>query len=172
MSRRYAAAMRSTTPQRIVVLLDGTEDSERGLVWVRQLARGSDSAVHLLLIQPPGAIGRAGNRMLGSADRLEDAARTRAPAYLESAAARLREDGLTVVTDVRSGRSPHAIHAAIAEMGADIVVAGAADSDALRGVLRAAPVPVLVTGHECPRPARAGPQLRTRDSSRVVVDVR
>ncbi len=135
--------------QRIVVVLDGSEDSERGLGWVRQLARRSDSAVRLLLIQPPAALLSVGGHAVASLEQVEDVARVDAQAYLESAAAPLRERGLAVETDVRFGRGPDVVGTALAEAEADIVVAGSADSVALRGALGAAPVPVLVTGHQC-----------------------
>ncbi|HKW92431.1 MAG TPA: universal stress protein [Methylomirabilota bacterium] len=146
--------MRSTTlHQRIVVLLDGTPSGERGLAWVRQLARGSGSLVHLVLIRPPGAAVRDGSRVLAFADQVEDGARAAALAYLEPAAARLREDGLAVMTHVRIGKPVETTYAAIAEMSADIVVASGIDAGDLRRVLRHAPVPVLVTGPECRRSA-------------------
>jgi len=141
----------SVASQRIVVVLDGSEDSERGLGWARLLARRSDSAVHLLLIQPPAALLRVGGHVVAFADQVEEAVRVSARAYLESAAARLREQGLTVETDLRFGRAPDTVRAAVADTDADIVVAGSADSVALRGALRTAPVPVLVTGHRYPR---------------------
>ena len=140
----------SVASQRIVVVLDGSEDSERGLGWARLLARRSDSAVHLLLIQPPAALRVAGH-VVAFADEVEEAARVSARAYLESAAARLREHGLRVETDLRFGCAPDVVRAAVADTDADIVVAGSADSVALRGALRTAPVPVLVTGHQYPR---------------------
>src|SRR5215470_14111738 len=95
------ATMRSTIYQRIVVLLDGRPNGERGLAWVRQLARGSGTVVHLVLIRPPGASVRDGIRVLAFADEVDGETRAAALAYLEPAAARLREDGLTVMTHVR-----------------------------------------------------------------------
>ncbi len=138
--------------QRIVVLLDGTVNGERGLAWVRQLARGPGSTVHLLLIHPPGASIRDGSRVVAFADHVEEQAWAAALAYLEPAAARLREDGLTV-TSVRIGQPVETTYAAIAEMSADILVASGTDAGDLRGVLRHAAVPVLVTGPECRRSA-------------------
>ncbi len=141
--------MRSTIYQRIVVLLDGTPNGERGLAWVRQLARGSGTVVHVVLIRPPGASVRDGIRVLAFADQVDDETRAAALAYLEPAAARLREDGLTVMTHVRIGKPVEATYAAIAEMSADMVVASGVDAADLRRVLGQAPVPVLVTGPEC-----------------------
>ena len=144
--------MRSTIYQRIVVLLDGTPTGERGLAWVRQLARGSGTVIHLVLIRPPGASVRDGIRVLAFADQVDDETRATALAYLEPAAARLREDGLTVVTHVRIGKPVEATYAAIAEMS-DMVVASGIDAGDLRCALRQAPVPVLVTGPKCRRSA-------------------
>jgi nucleotide-binding universal stress UspA family protein len=54
--------MRSSPYSRLLVLLDGTERGERALAWVRHLARGPGSVVHLLMVEPAARALRAGGR--------------------------------------------------------------------------------------------------------------
>jgi nucleotide-binding universal stress UspA family protein len=152
-SSDYDRAMRPIMYRRIIVVLDGTPSGERGLGWVRQLARGAGSIVYLLSICPPGASIRDRSRVVAFADQVEDAARAAALAYLEPVAACLREDGLTVMTAVRIGEPAGAVCTAIAELSADLVVASTAGSGDLHRGLRHAAVPVMVTGPECRRSA-------------------
>jgi nucleotide-binding universal stress UspA family protein len=89
---------------RIVVVLDETPRGEWALGWLRHLVRGPESIVHLLSVCPAGALVRAGGHVVAFADQVEDDARARATAYLESIAAGLRDEGLRVMTHVRFGR--------------------------------------------------------------------
>jgi hypothetical protein len=92
--------MRSTLYRCVLVLLDGTARSERGLGWVRRLALGTGSVVHLLMVTKPGRTVRDGDHVLAFVDQVEDAARGSAQVYLDCVASDLREDGLVVETHV------------------------------------------------------------------------
>jgi len=143
--------MPSSTYRRLLVLLDGTERGERALTWVRHLARGPGSAVHLLMIEPAARVLCVGGRTVAFVDQLEDAARAAARVYLAPVAARLREDGVTVWTHVRVGAPALVTRAVIEELDADVLVL-------TEGVTRyqdlgAIPVPVLTSGPRCPRSA-------------------
>ena len=141
--------MRSSPYSRLLVLLDGTERGERALAWVRHLARGPGSAVHLLMVEPAARVLRAGGRTVAFVDQLEDGARAAARAYLGPVAARLREDGVTVWTHVRVGPVAQIIRAVIDELDADVLVV---TDDVGRPLpLHAAPIPVLMSGPRAPR---------------------
>ena len=141
--------------QRILVLLDGSRSAERGLGWARQLARGPDGSLHLLMIEHPGRVIRDGSRVIAFADQVEDAARASATAYLEGVATRLREDGLSVATHVRIGNTIPVIRTVIEEAMAHLVVFTPSGATGLaRDFLRrSVPVPVLVAGSRCQRSA-------------------
>ncbi len=139
--------------ERIVVLLDETARGEQALGWVRYLAGGSDSVVHLLCVCPAAAMVQAGGRVVAFADQLEDAARARVLSYLEPIAAVLREDGRRVVTHIQFGAARAAIATAVAQLSADLVVTSAGHVGAVRRVLRHTAVPVLAIGLGCRRSA-------------------
>jgi nucleotide-binding universal stress UspA family protein len=145
--------MRANAYQRILVLLDGNVAGERGLAWARWLARGPDSVIHLLIVEPPARSVREGSRVIAFADQMEDAARASALAYLERVALGLREDGLTVETHIRIGKAGPVVREAIGEMAADVAVLSPSELDRLtRDLLRrTARVPVLVAGPRCRR---------------------
>jgi hypothetical protein len=139
--------MRSNSYRRLLVLMDGTDRGERTLAWVRHLARGPGSVIHLLMIEPAARAVRVGGRTVAFVDQLEDSARAAAQAYLAPVAARLREDGVTVRTHVRVGGRAQVTRAVIEELDADVLVL--TDGAARQLPLQAAPVPVLMSGPRC-----------------------
>jgi nucleotide-binding universal stress UspA family protein len=143
--------MRSSSYRRLLVLLDGTDRGERALAWVRHLARGPGSVIHLLMVEPAARARRVDGRTVAFVDQLEDGARAAAGAYLGPAAARLREDGVTVWTHVRVGRLAQVTRAVIEELDADVLVL--TDGVARPLPLHAAPIPVLMSGPRCRRSA-------------------
>jgi nucleotide-binding universal stress UspA family protein len=143
--------MRSSPYRRLLVLLDGTDRGERALAWVRHLARGPGSVIHLLMVEPAARALRVGGRTVAFVDQLEDDARAAARAYLGPVAARLREDGVTVWAHVRVGRLAQVIRAVIEELDADVLVL--TDGVARPLALHAAPIPVLMSGPRCRRSA-------------------
>jgi nucleotide-binding universal stress UspA family protein len=147
--------MRSSVYDRVLVLLDGSIAAERGLAWARQLLRGPDRILHLLLIHPTARSVREGLRVIAFADQVEDAARASAFAYLDRVATQVREDGFTVATHVRIGDAVEAVRAVIDEVAADAVVVSPSGPDALTRDLLRRPgrVPVLVAGPRCRRSA-------------------
>jgi len=143
--------MRSSSYRRLLVLLDGTDRGERALAWVRHLARGPGSVIHLLMVEPAARPLRVSGRTVAFVDQLEDGARAAAGAYLGPVAARLREDGVTVWTHARVGRLAQVTRAVIEELDADVLVL--TDGVARPLPLHAAPIPVLMSGPRCRRSA-------------------
>jgi nucleotide-binding universal stress UspA family protein len=143
--------MRSSLYQRILVLLDGTVTGERALGWVRHLARGTGSVVHLLMATEPASSLRDGHRVVAFVDQLEDAARASALTYLDRVATTLREDGLVVETHALTGRPLEVVGATVDALAVDLTVLSvtAFPTD----ILRTARVPVLVAGPGCLRSA-------------------
>ncbi|HUM14767.1 MAG TPA: universal stress protein [Candidatus Nitrosotalea sp.] len=143
--------MRSTSYRRVLVLLDGSPAGERALRWVRELARGTDCVVHLLMVTNPARSVRDGGRVVAFVDQLEDAARHAALAYLDRAATGLREDGLVVETHALAGRPLEVAWATADALAADLAVLSVTDLPA--DVARSARLPILVTGPGCLRSA-------------------
>lgn len=143
--------MRSSPYSRLLVLLDGTERGERAVAWVRHLARGPGSVVHLLMIEPAARVIRVDGRTVAFVDQIEDGARAAARAYLAPVATRLREDGATVWTHVRVGAPAPVARAVIEELDADVLVLS--DGLARRLRLHPAPIPMLTSGPRCRRSA-------------------
>jgi nucleotide-binding universal stress UspA family protein len=143
--------MRSSSYQRILVLLDGTVTGERALGWVRQLARGTGSMVHLLMVTEPARSIRDGRRVVAFVDQLDGAARASALAYLDRVATTLREDGLVVETHALTGRPLEVAGATSDALAVDLTVLSvtAFPTDLFRTARR----PVLVAGPRCLRSA-------------------
>lgn len=143
--------MRPRPFQRILVLLDGTVTGERGLGWVRPLARGPGTLVHLLMVTEPAKSIRDGRRVVAFVDQLEEAARASALAYLDRVAARLREEGVVVETHALAGRPLDVLWATADSLDADLAVLSVTDLHA--DIVRTARLPVLVAGRGCLRSA-------------------
>ena len=143
--------MKQAMYRRILVLLDGTHAGERGLQWVRALARGTDALVHLLMVTRPARAVRQGSRPVAFVDQLEDGERRGALFYLERVAGELRDEGLAVEVHALTGRPVDVAWATVDLLTADLAVLSIADIPT--AVLRSAPVPVLVAGPACLRSA-------------------
>jgi nucleotide-binding universal stress UspA family protein len=154
--------MRSAAYERVLVVLDGSVNGERGVTWVRELTGGPGSIVQLVVVRPPAVRLRSAGGTVAFVDQLEDAERATALEYLDRVARPLREDGLTVATEVRVGRLIDTVRAAAQDLAADLVVL---TFPAARGfqrrsrtglpsrIVRTIPVPVLIAGPGCRRSA-------------------
>src|SRR5437016_7436415 len=94
--------------RRILVLLDAGLVGRRIVPWVRRLLAPVGGDVHLLVVLAPGRTVIAGSRTLSYANQSEDAARGAASLELAGVAARLRDDGFAVSSEVRFG-DPRAV---------------------------------------------------------------
>jgi nucleotide-binding universal stress UspA family protein len=139
---------------RILVPLDGTPSGERVVPWVRLLARGSGSAVHLLTVCRPvlEPITTRG-RTIAHVDQLEDRARGHAHACLQALAARLQDDGIPATVEVRFGDPVETILAVARDSAVELIAMATRGTAGLRhllspsvtrAVLKRASIPVLV----------------------------
>ena len=94
--------------RRILVLLDDGLVGRRIVPWVRRMLAPVGGDVHLLVVLAPGRTVIAGSRTLSYANQSEDAARGAASLELAGVAARLRDDGFAVSSEVRFG-DPRAV---------------------------------------------------------------
>ncbi len=149
----------------ILVTLDGSEDAERALNYVRALATIEHAQVVLLTIVP--AARSAGALAEAAPDERRGAV---ALAYLEERANALHSTGVTdVTTQVRFGEPARLIVEAARGLAADLIVMstqglGADGSYSLGGValkvLMSAPCPVFLVRINKPEPPRSGAEER------------
>jgi nucleotide-binding universal stress UspA family protein len=139
---------------RILVALDGDLPDERVVPWVRLLARGPGSAVHLLavcrpVLEPITARGRT----VAYVDQLEDRACGQALGCLRVLAARLHEDGIPATVEVRFGDPVETILTVARDSGAGLIAMATSGtrgrwrplSPGMTGaVLTRAAIPVLI----------------------------
>ncbi len=139
--------------RRMLVLLDADLVARRIVVWVRRLLAPVNGDVHLLVVLPPGRTVVEGSRTLIYANQSEDAARGAAGVALAALAARLRDDGLGVSSEVRFGDPATVALDAVQGWGAEaIAVVDIPTRRARRWLTRSvvdaivekSPVPVLV----------------------------
>jgi len=148
--------------ERVLVVLDGSASGERAVTWARELTGGSGRVVHLVMVCPPAVSVRNAGRTVAFVDQLEDAERATGFEYLDRVARRLREDGLTVATEVRVGSLIDTVEAAARDLAADLVVLSCPAARGLQCLSRAGLVsrivrtisaPVLIAGPGCLRSA-------------------
>ena len=99
---------------RFLVAFDGGRSAMQAIDFIADRSRYNDLACHLLTVG-------------------EDDAATRRP--LEGAAARLREAGFAVETEIRPGQPETAIAAAVEEHGIDLLVIGAYGHSRIRSLI-------------------------------------
>jgi nucleotide-binding universal stress UspA family protein len=146
----------------VLIALDGNA-SERVLPWIGRVALAPGGVVRLLAtIEPATRCVVAGARTVAWVDQIEAAARGAALAYLQTLAARLREDGREVAVEARVGDVAGAVLEAARESGADLVAMAVPGPAGRRGfrkrravdeILRRSPMPVLIVRPAGPRAA-------------------
>lgn len=132
-------------PLRILIGIDFSQPSRRGIEWAVSLAEGRRAAVvavHAIEPTPLNATGDA-----------TDALVARATERVEAECALIAARGIPFESVVAVGRPWHAVRDAVAERGADLVILGNRGTSLIRRtllgsnadrVLRAVDVPVLV----------------------------
>ena len=150
------------TYRHVLGALDGSPPSEAVLPFLLQIAGSPEMTVTLVRVLepiPPMAI--EGTRQF-TVDDVE-ARRRGAEEYLAPIAAALRARGVNVALDVRRGRPPEEILAAVQERGADLIAMATHGRTGLgrllfgsvaEAVLRHATVPVFLIRHPGPAPGR------------------
>jgi nucleotide-binding universal stress UspA family protein len=148
----------------ILVPLDGSVLSEHALSMAQNLARSSDTAIHLLQVislRPElDALRGSGSESVTVLEMAQDAARrlreaqtARAQAYLEGLAGQLQQAGIPVTTVIREGAADEHIVAYAKEHAIDLIVMSTHGHSGLKRfflgsvtdrVIRAGQTPVLV----------------------------
>ena len=139
--------------RQILVVLDGTARGERILPWLRRAGLAPGGAVRLLIVHDRVRRVAVAERTLAYVDQVEGALRASSLVYLGAVAARLREDGLSVVTEVRFGDPREAVLEAARDSDADLLALVHAEPAGLAAlwsrsvtdtILERSPVPLLV----------------------------
>jgi len=140
-------------PARVVVPLDGSPTADRALPIAGALAAAIGLPIHLIAVADIAELAAIGAELLSSAvyNAALTAARDRATSYIEGTAARLREEGRTVTTEVRGG-APAVELLAVVQAGDLVVMTSHGGGGAQRWMigsvaeklLRQAPAPVLL----------------------------
>jgi nucleotide-binding universal stress UspA family protein len=148
----------------ILVPLDGSALSEQALSLAQNLARSSDTTLHLLQVislRPElEALRGSGSESVTVLEMAQDAARrlreaqtARGKAYLESLAAPLQQAGFHVITALREGAADEHIVAYAKEQEIDLIVMSTHGHSGFKRfflgsvtdrVIRAGQTPVLV----------------------------
>ena len=148
----------------ILVPLDGSVLSEQALSMAQNLARSSDTAIHLLQVislRPElDALRGSGSESVTVLEMAQDAARrlreaqmARGQAYLEGRAGQLEHAGIPVTTVIREGAADEHIVAYAKEQAIDLIVMSTHGHSGLKRfflgsvtdrVIRAGQTPVLV----------------------------
>jgi nucleotide-binding universal stress UspA family protein len=148
----------------ILVPLDGSALSEQALSLAQNLARSSDTTLHLLQVislRPElEALRGSGSESVTVLEMAQDAARrlreaqtARGKAYLESLVAPLQQAGFHVITVLREGAADEHIVAYAKEQGIDLIVMSTHGHSGFKRfflgsvtdrVIRAGQTPVLV----------------------------
>jgi len=145
--RPWAAAMN----RRVLVVLD-LDGDQRLVRWLRRVLGGPPAELHLLSVRPPldGVV--VGEHRVAYAHQAEETVRAQTLAGLRQVAARLKDEGFRVATDVLFGDPGATVLRVAAELGASLIVLAVRES---RGwprwragrmehkILRGATVPVL-----------------------------
>ena len=135
-----------------LVVLDGTARGERILPWVRRAGLAPGGIVRLLIVHDRARSVVVAGRTLAYVDQVEGSLRATSLAYLGAVAARLREDGLSVVTEVRFGDPRDAVLEAVGDSGADLLALVHAEPAGLAAlwsksvtdrIMERSPVPLL-----------------------------
>ena len=152
---------------KIVVPLDGSENSERSLSHVQELAKSLGSAIHLVQVisssEELQLMSEAESSLAASAyyqstvDRLISSRIAHAETYLAGVQARLEADGITVSSAVMEGGPAEKIIEYAASEGADLIVISTRGQGGIQRfllgsttdrVLRSAHLPVLAVPPE------------------------
>jgi nucleotide-binding universal stress UspA family protein len=150
-SSRAARTWEATASPRVLVVLD-FEGDQRLLLWLRRVLGGPPADVHFLSVRPPLGGVVAGERRVAYAHQAEEAVRAHTLARLGPAAARLRDEGFRVATEVRFGDPGAIVLRTATELGAGLIVLAVRDRRGWRRwrarrvereILRRATVPVL-----------------------------
>lgn len=145
--RTWAATMNQ--PVLVVLDLDG---DQRLLHWLRRVLGGPPAELHLLSVRPPLGGVMAGERRVAYAHQAEEAVRAQTLALLRPVAARLKDEGFRVTTDVLFGDPGATVLRSAAELRAGLIVLAVREGRGWRRwqagrveneILRGATVPVL-----------------------------
>ncbi len=149
----------------ILVPLDGSKLAEKALPHAEGLAKTSKATIHLLRVftrHPEGPDPTSGSGLetaesvqhnIEIARRLEDSLISQAEEYLEHITIRLKNDGLSVESDITEGHADDRIVNYAKNHGIDLIVMSTHGRGGLRRlllgsvtdrVIRAGEVPVLV----------------------------
>jgi nucleotide-binding universal stress UspA family protein len=137
-------------PLCILLATDGSSEAATAVPVLRALALPHGTVIHVLCAREAPAAAPSS----GALDELRDFERAACAAAVESAAADLAREGLTITPHVREAPAVDAILAAAAEYGAEMIVLGAKARRGLSRLLlgsvglavpRRSQVPVLVT---------------------------
>jgi nucleotide-binding universal stress UspA family protein len=140
--------------ERVLVVLN-PGGSERLLPWLRRVLGGRTPDLYLLSVQLPQGGVVVGRQRVSYAHQAEEAVRAEVLVRLGAAAARFKDEGFHVTTDVRFGYPVATVLRTAAELQAGLIVlavqerrwwARSVDDE----ILRRATVPVLTV----PRPTR------------------
>ena len=145
--RPWAAAMN----RRVLVVLD-LDGDQRLVRWLRRVLGGPPAELHLLSVRPPldGVV--VGEHRVAYAHQAEETVRAQTLAGLRQVAARLKDEGFRVATDVLFGDPGATVLRVAAELAASLVVLALRESPGWRRwragrtehkILRGATVPVL-----------------------------
>jgi nucleotide-binding universal stress UspA family protein len=150
-SGHTARPWEATMNQRVLVVVD-PEGDQRLLLWLRRVLGGPPADLHLLSVLRPVSGVVAGERRVAYAHQAEEAARAHTLARLSPAAARLKDEGFRVKTEVRFGDPEATVLRTAAELGASLIVLAVREGRGWRvwragrvehRILRRATVPVL-----------------------------
>ncbi|PYN38536.1 MAG: hypothetical protein DMD98_03760 [Candidatus Rokuibacteriota bacterium] len=111
----------ATMNQRVLVVLD-PEGDQRPLLWLRRVLGGPPADLHLLSVHRPLCGVVAGERRVAYAHQAEEAVRGHTLARLSPAAARLKDEGFHVATEVRFGDPGATVLRTADELGAGLIV--------------------------------------------------
>jgi nucleotide-binding universal stress UspA family protein len=145
--RTWAATMN----QRVLVVLD-LDGDQRLLRWLRRVLGGPPADLHLLSMRPPLDGVMAGEHRVAYAHQAEETVRAQTLASLRQVAARLKDEGFRVTTDVLFGEPGTTVLRVAAELRASLIVLAVREGRGWRRwragrmehkILRGATVPVL-----------------------------
>jgi len=145
--RPWAAIMN----QCVLVVLD-LDGDQRLLRWLRRVLGGPPADLHLLSVRPPLDGVMAGEHRVAYAHQAEETVRAQTLASLRQVAARLKDEGFRVTTDVLFGEPGATVLRAAAELRASLIVLAVREDRGWRRwragrmehkILRGATVPVL-----------------------------
>lgn len=126
---------------RILLATDGSPDAEAARQFVASLPLKEGGAVHLLCVASEPLLlsgGYGSEAPLMNQEIIQqvlDTERSRGEAVLRETAAALRQQGLDVTTELRSGDAAHQIIEAADDLGADLVAVGSTGLTGLEAFL-------------------------------------